>query len=772
MSTASAVSAAWEETPWNETGEEASGGAIASGRLEVAHLPLLRPHRGSAPDLVLRWNAMSSPAAIDVVIHLHGFSDSRGAMSLPREKEHRSGLDFVVDGTAGGRTRATLGVLPRGNYYGGRSGAGYDFPELVMPGRIDRLVEESIAAFTAQTGVSAPRGRLIMTAHSGGGAPLMAILRTLDPDEVHLFDATYTDNDPVTAWARHRIERDTTGPADARSALRVVFRPHTGTQRFALWIAHHLRQDLARPGGPALAARYRVEATGVEHMLIPGTFGGRLLADAGADLPQVLPGPLPEPEVRPRRAPRRASESESSLDLSDLTAGTDPLEERGTIAFEEFGDAEEPFALEEAEQLGDESFDQEGLTEWEGAAEAALAEESSRSGVTFPSGVTLAFGAGETGVGRTHWDPAGPGLPLLDTGPAVQDQHVSTHFTVRELVSSGGTAAPVARIAPELVTALESVRLAVGRPVTVTSGYRSYARNLAVYRSRGERPTKSRHSAGQAADIRVHGMSGMELAKRAIDAAGATLAIGIGADFIHLDVRGEPATWTYFGVGTPRSVAALAELAAYRAQGAGGRPGSAPPLSTPPVTARRRLHPAEFVARFGADARASEVESGVPALVTLGQAALESGWGAHAPRFNFFGIKAKQTEPAEGRQLLRTREVLGTAHATGFPEVISVTPRADGRYDYVVRAWFRAYPDARAAFRDHGRFLRANRRYAHAFGLRDPFAFAQAVAAAGYATEPNYGQVLSEVMRTIERADGPGRAESEAESQDSWPGGR
>jgi len=136
----------------------------------------------------------------------------------------------------------------------------------------------------------------------------------------------------------------------------------------------------------------------------------------------------------------------------------------------------------------------------------------------------------------------------------------------------------------------------------------------------------------------------------------------------------------------------------------------------------------------------------------LGQAALESGWGKHAPRFNFFGIKARASDPASSRQLLRTREVLSSPNVTSFPQVISVTRRSDGKYDYVVMAWFRAYPDATSAFRAHGELLRRNSRYSRAFAAPDPYAFATEVARAGYATDPSYEGVLHGVMRTLERA--------------------
>ena len=51
---------------------------IQGGRLTVARLPQLASHRGTGPDLVLRWGRMPRTATVDVVVHLHGFS-ARGA---------------------------------------------------------------------------------------------------------------------------------------------------------------------------------------------------------------------------------------------------------------------------------------------------------------------------------------------------------------------------------------------------------------------------------------------------------------------------------------------------------------------------------------------------------------------------------------------------------------------------------------------------------------------------------------------------------------------
>ena len=47
-----------------------------------------------------------------------------------------------------------------------------------------------------------------------------------------------------------------------------------------------------------------------------------------------------------------------------------------------------------------------------------------------------------------------------------------------------------------------------------------------------------------------------------------------------------------------------------------------------------------FVSQYISHANLVAEKTGVPALVTLAQAALESGWGEHAPNYNFFGMTA------------------------------------------------------------------------------------------------------------------------------------
>lgn len=142
------------------------------------------------------------------------------------------------------------------------------------------------------------------------------------------------------------------------------------------------------------------------------------------------------------------------------------------------------------------------------------------------------------------------------------------------------------------------------------------------------------------------------------------------------------------------------------------------------------MTPREFVSTFKPAALANEAASGVPWQVTLAQAALESGWGRYAPGFNFFGIKADRSWTGQSQRLW-TREVIN-----GF--------------DVRVQADFRAYDTPQESFADHAAFLKRWSRYAKAFETADPRVFARRVAAAGYATDPKYGDTLVGLIDMIE----------------------
>ena len=254
------------------------------GEAYLAETPVLRAHAGTQPDLFLRWNAVPKPAAaVDVVVHLHGFSQQGGDMALP-EKVPRSGLDLSR------RSRPTLALLPRGNWI---RRTYYDFPAL-LAGGLDRLIDYGVEQFTRAAGLSRlDVDRLILTAHSGGGMPAIdavagAVRR---PDELHIFDGLYGRDpslgDPMQGievlerWLEERIGREPDHPG----ALRTVYiERQTGpfSRVVGNLIARRL-QELDPASVADIAWRYRVEASGVPHGYVAAVCGPELLADPAAD---------------------------------------------------------------------------------------------------------------------------------------------------------------------------------------------------------------------------------------------------------------------------------------------------------------------------------------------------------------------------------------------------------------------------------------------------------------------------------------------------------
>ncbi len=163
------------------------------------------------------------------------------------------------------------------------------------------------------------------------------------------------------------------------------------------------------------------------------------------------------------------------------------------------------------------------------------------------------------------------------------------------------------------------------------------------------------------------------------------------------------------------------------------------------------MTPIDFTKRYWKDAKDSEIKTQVPALFTLSQAALESGWGEHAPGNMFFGIK--DTDGINGNeQLITTTEYLKNPDAK-FPRIISkVLDPIKGLYKYTVQTYFRKYNTAEESFEDHAKFFIQNARYHNSFSIckNNPYCFAEEVSKAGYATGPNYASTLKLIILKIE----------------------
>ena len=143
------------------------------------------------------------------------------------------------------------------------------------------------------------------------------------------------------------------------------------------------------------------------------------------------------------------------------------------------------------------------------------------------------------------------------------------------------------------------------------------------------------------------------------------------------------------------------------------------------------MTPTDFIALLAGPAQATQAATGIPASFTLAQAAVESGWNSSEQAlqdFNLFGIKA-----------------IG-----GWAGLTQMWPSAEfeNGVKVMVNSLFRKYPDLTAGLEDHAAFLTNNPRYQPAFAhIDDSCAFAQAIADAGYATDPNYAKTIISIIQ-------------------------
>lgn len=146
--------------------------------------------------------------------------------------------------------------------------------------------------------------------------------------------------------------------------------------------------------------------------------------------------------------------------------------------------------------------------------------------------------------------------------------------------------------------------------------------------------------------------------------------------------------------------------------------------------------PADFVAAVAPLAERAAGELGVDGRVLVSQAALETGWGRKvlqrpdgSSSYNFFNIKAGSSWQGD---------------------VVKV-PTLEYRDGVAVRetAAFRAYASPAEGFADYVRLIRDNPRYRDALQRAgDPGHYMQALADAGYATDPAYAQKVMQVLGT------------------------
>jgi flagellar protein FlgJ len=142
------------------------------------------------------------------------------------------------------------------------------------------------------------------------------------------------------------------------------------------------------------------------------------------------------------------------------------------------------------------------------------------------------------------------------------------------------------------------------------------------------------------------------------------------------------------------------------------------------------MTPTEFLDQIAPAARASHLASGIPASFTLAQAALESSWGASklaSAAHNLFGVKADKGWKG--------------------PTLAMPTAEYENGQRVMVTALWRLYPTWDACLADRVEFFKRNKRYAACFKETTGEGWCRAVAAAGYATDPQYAEKLMGVIR-------------------------
>jgi peptidoglycan hydrolase FlgJ len=147
-------------------------------------------------------------------------------------------------------------------------------------------------------------------------------------------------------------------------------------------------------------------------------------------------------------------------------------------------------------------------------------------------------------------------------------------------------------------------------------------------------------------------------------------------------------------------------------------------------------HAAQFVSQVLPTIRRAAQGLGVNPLGLLAQAALETGWGQRMPRtadgspsLNMFGIKA-------GEEWSGRRAVADTVEFSGGV----ATQR---------RTAFRAYGSIEESVSDFANLLASSPRYRAAIATGgNAQAYVQSIAKSGYASDPEYGHKLNQILNS------------------------
>ena len=138
----------------------------------------------------------------------------------------------------------------------------------------------------------------------------------------------------------------------------------------------------------------------------------------------------------------------------------------------------------------------------------------------------------------------------------------------------------------------------------------------------------------------------------------------------------------------------------------------------------------QFIDAVAAGARRGHKKYGILPSLTIAQAILESGWGKSHIKNNLFGIKAG-------------------ANWTGKIAVRETKEFINGQW-ITVQAKFRAYDSFNESIEDHAKLLGTTDRYKKVIQAEDYKEACYEVWKAGYATDPNYPNKLTNIIEQYE----------------------
>ncbi|WP_047681150.1 MULTISPECIES: flagellar assembly peptidoglycan hydrolase FlgJ [Xenorhabdus] len=168
-------------------------------------------------------------------------------------------------------------------------------------------------------------------------------------------------------------------------------------------------------------------------------------------------------------------------------------------------------------------------------------------------------------------------------------------------------------------------------------------------------------------------------------------------------------------------------------------PNRAAQSKTLPMTRSLPINSARFVSMLSVPAQIASQQSGIPHLLIIAQAALESGWGQREilteegkPSHNLFGIKAGKSWQGPVTQITTTEYI------EGEPKII--------------RDSFRVYDSYLEAVTDYVKLLAENPRYAKVARSTTAEQGAYSLQDAGYATDPGYAEKLVSLIQQLKNS--------------------